>query len=472
MKIKTIRILSCAAALTAAFVLHGCAYRATDIESAETPAPEGTAVPELTVEFRLGDTVLSDVTVPYGSEMPEAPKLPDGYILIEWTAENGSTVGQPITGDTVYTAVARPEIESDSVFLFADENGLVRPESTMTYAECAAAVRSLVPENALPTDLLAELDASPDEELTREDLLEVLQTLFAPEAAEKAFLALPETDAESATRAEFAYCTETLLGGADDTDTYFPDVSPKYWAYKEMAAAVGSGTLTAKELEEKLCDGFLWIDGYLYRLDEDGYFLTDTEYDGLYFDKNGRYTSGSADLDAYVAQTVDELWNGELTRLENLKILYDHVKNDFKYLKRNYYDSGETGWDINEALTIFETGKGNCYCYAGAFCYLARGIGYNARTWSGSLGTENQPHAWTEITIGEQIYICDPEIEMNYWLLENYTDNFMMKVEQSAGWNYQAEGRETPDYNKVFDETTEEAAEETTDTATETEGEA
>ena len=38
----------------------------------------------------------------------------------------------------------------------------------------------------------------------------------------------------------------------------------------------------------------------------------------------------------------------------------------------------ETGWEIPEAITLYETGKGNCYCYAGVFLSLARGLGYNA----------------------------------------------------------------------------------------------
>ncbi len=131
----------------------------------------------------------------------------------------------------------------------------------------------------------------------------------------------------------------------------------------------------------------------------------------------------------------------DAARLDDLKAIYYHVKNDFQYLTRNYYDSGATGWDIDEALTIFRTNKGNCYCYAGAFCALARGLGYNARTYSGSIGIENQPHAWTEITLDGKIYICDPEIEMNYWLLQMYTDNFMMLRENSLSWNYQSVGR-------------------------------
>ena len=90
---------------------------------------------------------------------------------------------------------------------------------------------------------------------------------------------------------------------------------------------------------------------------------------------------------------------------------------------------------------MYETGKGNCYNYTGVFWSLARGLGYNAVTWSGTMGTQNQPHSWTEILYDGQIYICDPEIELNYWLLEIYTDNFWMKKENSYGWNYQAVGR-------------------------------
>ena len=44
-------------------------------------------------------------------------------------------------------------------------------------------------------------------------------------------------------------------------------------------------------------------------------------------------------------------------------------------------------------------------------------------------------------TLDGKTYICDPEIEMNYWLLQMYTDNFMMLRENSLSWNYQSVGR-------------------------------
>ncbi len=451
MKLKMLRLASLAAVLLAAVLLHGCGDRTETVPLAanapaatEEPAPEPTEAPVFTVEYRLGDDVLKTESVPFGGVPAADAALPEGLRLIAWTDETGERVDMtaPVAADTVYYALARPVLSTDAAFLFPDEYGLLRPESVMTHAECTAALRALAPEERIDPALLATLDAAPEEALTREELKSALDALFDPETVGPMLEALPEAESEHATRAEFAYTVSRLLGsGSAAADVYYPDVSPTHWASAEVLAAAGSGTLTKESLESMTRDGFLWFGGYLYRLDETGYFLTDAEFDGLYFDKNGRYTSGNAELDGYVAQTLSDFMTPDAARLDDLKTIYYHVKNDFQYLTRNYYDSGATGWDIDEALTIFRTNKGNCYCYAGAFCALARGLGYNARTYAGSIGIENQPHAWTEITLDGNIYICDPEIEMNYWLLQMYTDNFMMLRENSLGWNYQAVGR-------------------------------
>ncbi len=443
MKLRIFRFSALAAVLLAAVYLHGCGYRAETAPPAATPAP--TETPVYTVEYRLGDNVLQSESVPFGGAPAAAAALPEGLFLVAWTDKTGERVdpaAEPVEADTVYYALARPVLSSDAAFLFPDEYGLLRPESTMTRGECAAALRALAPEEFLDPALPASPDAEGDGPLTREEFKAVLEALFDPEAVGPVLDALPETESENTTRAEFAYGVSRLLGKENAAeDVYYPDVPPAHWASAELLAAAGSGTLTKESLVSMTRDGFLWFGGYLYRLGEDGFFLTDEESDGLYYDKNGRYTSGSAELDGYVAQTLSDFMTPDAARLDDLRAVYYHVKNDFQYLTRNYYDSGATGWDIDEALTIFRTNKGNCYCYAGAFCALARGLGYNARTYSGSIGKENQPHAWTEIALDGKIYICDPEIEMNYWLLQMYTDNFMMLRENSLGWNYQAVGR-------------------------------
>lgn len=450
MKLRIFRFSALAAVLLAAAFLHGCGYRTeaapltADAPVAEAPTPVPTETPVYTVEYRLGDDVLQTESIPFGGTPAADAALPEGLYLVAWTDETGRRAdpAAPVETDTVYYALARPVLNAGAAFLFPDEYGLLRPESTMTRGECAAALRALAPEEFLDPALPASPDAEGDGPLTREEFKAVLEALFDPEAVGPVLGALPETESEYATRAEFAFCVSRLLGKENAAeDVYYPDVPPAHWASAELLAAAGSGTLTKESLESMTRDGFLWFGGYLYRLGEDGFFLTDEESDGLYYDKNGRYTSGSAELDGYVAQTLSDFMTPDAARLDDLRAVYYHVKNDFQYLTRNYYDSGATGWDIDEALTIFRTNKGNCYCYAGAFCALARGLGYNARTYSGSIGIENQPHAWTEIALDGKIYICDPEIEMNYWLLQMYTDNFMMLRENSLGWNYQAVGR-------------------------------
>ena len=451
MKLKIFHFSVLAAVLLAAVYLHGCGYRAeaaplaSNAPAAAETTPAPTEAPVYTVEYRLGDNILQSESVPFGGAPAAAAVLPEGLFLVAWTDKTGERVdpaAEPVEADIVYYALARPVLNSNAAFLFPDEYGLLRPESTMTRGECAAALRALAPEKFPDFALPASPDAEGDGPLTREEFKAVLEALFDPEAVGPVLAALPETERENATRAEFAYGVSRLLGKENAAeDVYYPDVPPAHWASAELLAAAGGGTLTKESLESMTRDGFLWFGGYLYRLGDDGYFLTDSEFDGLYFDKNGRYTSGNAELDDYVAQTLSDFMTPGAARLDDLKAVYYHVKNDFQYLTRNYYDSGATGWDIDEALTIFRTNKGNCYCYAGAFCALARGLGYNARTYSGSIGIENQPHAWTEITLDGKIYICDPEIEMNYWLLQMYTDNFMMLRENSLGWNYQAVGR-------------------------------
>ena len=430
MKLKIFHFSVLAAVLLAAVYLHGCGYRAeaaplaSNAPAAAETTPAPTEAPVYTVEYRLGDNILQSESVPFGGAPAAAAVLPEGLFLVAWTDKTGERVdpaAEPVEADIVYYALARPVLNSNAAFLFPDEYGLLRPESTMTRGECAAALRALAPEEFPDFALPASPDAEGDGPLTREEFKAVLEALFDPEAVGPVLAALPETERENATRAEFAYGVSRLLGKENAAeDVYYPDVPPAHWASAELLAAAGGGTLTKESLESMTRDGFLWFGGYLYRLGEDGF---------------------SAELDDYVAQTLSDFMTPDAARLDDLRAVYYHVKNDFQYLTRNYYDSGATGWDIDEALTIFRTNKGNCYCYAGAFCALARGLGYNARTYSGSIGIENQPHAWTEITLDGKIYICDPEIEMNYWLLQMYTDNFMMLRENSLGWNYQAVGR-------------------------------
>ena len=451
---KRITILS---AVLAAALLGGCVMRPTESAAPETPSrlPEASAAPELArhrVEFWQGDTLLSTQTVENGVS-PQVPSVADARLL-GWTDEQGRRVqpSAPVYADAVYRADTRPLLVQTTAWLSPRENGFLAPEDAFTRADALAALRVWLGEDAAPLPVTDGWDADENalaEPLRPEEFTALLYALFDTNEADRVLAEAFPSPEDTVNRARAAYCVTRLAGATTTDEFYFPDAAPDRWAWDELRIAAQPGTLDREALLSETLDGFLWLDGYLYRLDDTGYFLADQEYDGLYYGPDGRYTSGSAELDDYVAQTIVQYTLPSQDRLERLHALYYHVKNDFKYLVRNYYDSGAHGWEINEALTLYETGRGNCYCYTGMFWSLARGMGYNATAYSGTMGNQNQPHAWTEITLDGEVYICDPEIEMNYWWLASlngdnsmYTNNFMMRRSAAGGWNYQAVGRQ------------------------------
>ncbi len=446
------------ALLAAAALLSGCVMRPdsarvlSDGPAQQETAPDAT--PEIlyhTAEFRLDDFVLSKQAVEDGA-LPRTPTEVEGERLLGWLTPDGAAADpdhMPVTADTVYLALTRPLLNDGARWLFPRENGFLAPEALFTYSDGREALNALLADPQDAEALLAGWPEAGEQPMNRMDFASLADYLFAPAEAAAVCAENLAENADSVTRADAALCLTTLLDAAPQEGIYFPDAAPDHRAYDALCAAAVSGTLDREALIQQTLDDFLWFDGYLYRLDADGYFITDEEIDGLYYGPDGRFTSGSAELDGYVAKTVAELTAPEQTRRERLRAVYLHVKNDFKYLVRNYYESGAHGWEIPEALTLYETGKGNCYCYAGVFWSLARGLGYNATAYSGTMGNQNQPHAWTEIALDGEIYICDPEIEMNYWWLANlnhdnsmYTDNFMMLRRNADNWNYQSVGRE------------------------------
>lgn len=63
---------------------------------------------------------------------------------------------------------------------------------------------------------------------------------------------------------------------------------------------------------------------------------------------------------------------------------------------------------------MFEHKKGNCYCFAGQFLYMARRLGYDAYVVSGGVGRKDSDHAWVMICENGVPYIYDVELEWGY----------------------------------------------------------
>ena len=242
------------------------------------------------------------------------------------------------------------------------------------------------------------------------------------------------------TRAEAAAVLCRVLGRQADEGfleekavlPLFTDLGPDHWAYGVLLeAAIPHTALGAGALETwadtgdsglRYDPGPVFADGETYWAGEDGYLCRDTRVGELYFGPDGRYTCGDEEADGYVKDILAGLNDPAFSREELLQAAFNYTRDSFKYLRRSEsYDYGATGWEVEEALTILRTGRGNCYCYAGVFCLLARQLGYDAHAIAGGSNWTPRPHAWVEIELDGVNYIFDTELEMankgkyNFW---------------------------------------------------------
>ena len=187
-----------------------------------------------------------------------------------------------------------------------------------------------------------------------------------------------------------------------------------------------------KERQERLAsqqDGFVLDKGYLYAVDENGDLICDDYIGVLYFGEDGRYTSGSKDLDRLVASVIRKNTEDGMTRMEMLRAMYEYTRDNIKYVGFGNHDysyepaHGEGGWMVESASYALENKTGNCYHFAAEFAALARGLGYQAYAASGVIGSEEQQHGWVEILDENgKIWYCDPETEYSRikWLNEEH----------------------------------------------------
>ena len=180
--------------------------------------------------------------------------------------------------------------------------------------------------------------------------------------------------------------------------------------------------------------GFLVRDGWLYYVQGNYLFLKNEEMDGFRFGADGRYTSGNARLDEVVAQILYELTqeHPNANRRALLRLAFDKCCS-YELIEKGNTLSGQTDWQIEEALIMLLDEKGDCYNYAAAFWALARGLGYDARLCTGTEGQQQVPHGWVEIAFDGQDYIFDPERQHTlYW-----QNRYMIGFTEATQWRYQ-----------------------------------
>lgn len=363
----------------------------------------------------------------------------------------------PVSAEQESEGPSLPAFSSEGGY-FPCEGGFFRPEAPLTREEGAMILYSALAEKPetepAPLDL-AETSGSasaitamvkagylsladgyfyPQAELTGSDIAEFLSVCFPEDRIQQALPAIRGYGDDSITHAEAAVLFNKLFGVAVTEDTvYLPDVAvDSYFARDVFAACKGNGP------ETPAAEGFFNREGYLYHIGADG-FLTRNDYIGsLYFGADGRYTSGSAELDDAVAAAIRTSVDPAAGPEEQLRAAYGYVRDSFSYLKGSLYNMGDSTWALEEAVKIYTTGMGNCYSFAAGFWAIARGLGYDAMVVSGTVGKEVSPHGWVEIPMDDGRYVFDVELEMAY-KRDNRGNINMFKLEEVSArysWLY------------------------------------
>ncbi len=437
MKKRVIGALVAALAVTAALPVNAMADKVG-----------GTGIPELNREEHMKYmNGYSD-----GTFRPDAPiKRSEACKLIAGLLKEGNSGGDylfmDVPADAWYFEAVSQLTGYDLLGGFPD--GSFRPESSITRAQFVT-ILSRFPHTDIGTEA---------------EFADVPATHWAHEAVQVA-VAQGWTNGypdgtfkpdKTITRAEAVAMLNRILGRQGDqimsaTGNGIPvmsDVPDTHWAYLDMLEAITAhsyektdGHESWTEFEKStttLAEGWHNIGGELFHVNADKRFDRNTTVEGLQLDRNGRYTTGSEELDKLLTEAANKVLTSAMTQEERLRAMYDYAKETFSYLGIGEVDTTQEGWDIDQALQMLRTKEGNCYSWGAAFTHLARKVGYPAQAIPGTAvspkGNESV-HTWTEITIDGTPYTFDPQMESVY--AKRYDEHYdlYMKKYGEANWEY------------------------------------
>ena len=402
-----------------------------------------------TITYRVGNSLYETQTVEQGYYPAKVAPQIAGLEFLGWLDENGEPVepeAMPVTADASYLAQVKPVLSRHMPYLALDENNFLNPDAPLTGSDLQFALQALCEEPGHP--FLPELPA--DSEVMAEELRLLLETFFK----ETTINSLITVDgAEVISRAQFAGYMHTLLG-TEETETFIlaasavmpADVTAQRSdAYILLEASMRhtpdpeGQTWQDLELPAGWEPGLHMEDGWLYYVQDDGKLLRDGDLEKLHFGADGRYTSGDPELDALVAGILKTIMeeNPELEGLELLRKVYDHCHQDYKYLRKDAYLFGATGWEVEDAKEMIQKGRGNCYNFAAVFWALAKGMGYDVQCLSGTCTGTDQPHGWVVLKYEDVYYFVDPEWQYAYTEREVFDkDMFMLTMDEVWWWTY------------------------------------
>lgn len=120
---------------------------------------------------------------------------------------------------------------------------------------------------------------------------------------------------------------------------------------------------------------------------------------------------GNQALANVVSGILSQIVTEDMTDTQKLLACYDYVIEVTSY--KRTYEKPTGDFTGQYAMDIFSTHLGNCFRYASAFAYLAKGLGFDATVVTGQIHAARgglTPHGWAIITIDGVEYIVDPDM--------------------------------------------------------------
>ena len=237
---------------------------------------------------------------------------------------------------------------------------------------------------------------------------------------------------------------------AAERPALFLDVPVSAWYYYDLLEATvphsytggeaGAETWTSFEKADTSLprdfqtEGVHLYQGWSYYYSEDARdILRSCTRAGYTYDADGHFTTGDTWVDQQLRNIILSKTNSSMTRDQMLRALFAYCRDNYRYLKWNIYKAGDTSFTLAAARQILSTGRGNCYCYASTFWYLARWLGYDAKIFSGAV--LGGPHSWVEIGG----YIYDTQLEWRYvhdWGRSRYLWTFYHLLDSKDTYRY------------------------------------
>lgn len=143
-----------------------------------------------------------------------------------------------------------------------------------------------------------------------------------------------------------------------------------------------------------------------------GEHFVHTEYGLMWRKADGSLIKPDTDVMKQAAALVEACTNKNTSQRQQLKRCFDFLVKAAAYERS--YETPTGNWPAVYASNMLETGKGNCYSYAAAFGYIARGLGYETKICTGTVTSSlggRTPHAWTEVKMGNDWFIFDAEMQ-------------------------------------------------------------